>query len=127
LNASQEPGQISRVHIPLLFAYLLNWILVYMCLKNGMIFTTKIAFFTVFLPILMILVLFFVILFFPGAPDGILTFLKPDWEQLKHLSIWIAAGQQALLQFSIGLGFGLTLARFRAPKKKIRYQAVYIH
>ena len=45
---------------------------------------------------------------------------------MKHTKIWINAAQQALLQFSIGLGTGLVLSRFREHKKKIKYQALYI-
>ena len=126
LDLTDDSYLISRVYTPILMAYLINWALIYQCLRHGMKFSSRILFLTVFLPIIFVIIFFIVIMMLPGAFYGLGQFQKPDWEQLKHTKIWINAAQQALLQFSIGLGTGLVLSRFREHKKKIKYQALYI-
>lgn len=126
LFISDGDYMMSRVYTPILMAYLINWMLIYFCLKNGMKFTSRITFFTVFVPIIVVLIFFIIIMMLPGAFYGLSQFMSPDWEKLKHTKIWINAAQQVQLQFSVGLGTGLVQSRFREHKKKIKYQAFYI-
>jgi SNF family Na+-dependent transporter len=39
-----------------------------------------------------------------GGPQGVLTFLRPDWILLKEPTIWIEANSQVIFSLQLGLG-----------------------
>ena len=46
-----------------------------------------------------------------GAPQGVLTFLSPDWRLLKEPSLWLEAAQHVVFSLQLGLGAQSALAR----------------
>uniref|UniRef100_A0A671QKY2 Transporter n=1 Tax=Sinocyclocheilus anshuiensis TaxID=1608454 RepID=A0A671QKY2_9TELE len=40
----------------------------------------------------------------PGAYDGIMYYVKPDWSKLGEAQVWIDAGTQIFFSYAIGLG-----------------------
>ncbi|GIZ01435.1 sodium- and chloride-dependent GABA transporter 1 [Caerostris extrusa] len=47
-----------------------------------------------------------------GAADGILFFIKPQWEKLLEPKVWIAAGTQVFFTFGIGFGSVINLGSY---------------
>ncbi|XP_039075203.1 sodium- and chloride-dependent creatine transporter 1 [Hyaena hyaena] len=68
------------------------WVLVYFCVWKGVKSTGKIVYFTATFPYVVLVVLLVRGVLLPGALDGIIYYLKPDWSKLGSPHVWIHAG-----------------------------------
>ncbi|NP_001191502.1 serotonin transporter [Aplysia californica] len=82
--------------------------IVYFALWKGIKSSGKAVWITATLPYVVLLILLCKGCTLPGAGDGIVYYLSPQWEKLLNLEIWIAAAAQIF--FSLGPGFGVLLA-----------------
>lgn len=96
-----EPGAISYEMVLCLMA---TWIIVYFCMWKGVKSTGKVVYFTALFPYLVLVVLLAHGVTLPGALDGIVYYLKPDWSKLGEAQVWIDAGTQIFFSYAIGLG-----------------------
>ncbi|XP_010846228.1 PREDICTED: sodium- and chloride-dependent creatine transporter 1-like [Bison bison bison] len=97
------------------------WVLVYFCLTllalglPGSQLSTasfgshaarppQIVYFTATFPYVVLVVLLVRGVLLPGALDGIIYYLKPDWSKLASPQVWIDAGTQIFFSYAIGLG-----------------------
>uniref|UniRef100_A0A671VZN9 Transporter n=1 Tax=Sparus aurata TaxID=8175 RepID=A0A671VZN9_SPAAU len=96
-----EPGDISYEMVLCLIAV---WIIVYFCMWKGVKSTGKVVYFTALFPYLVLVVLLAHGVTLPGAIDGIVYYLKPDWSKLGEAQVWIDAGTQIFFSYAIGLG-----------------------
>uniref|UniRef100_A0A669D6Q8 Transporter n=1 Tax=Oreochromis niloticus TaxID=8128 RepID=A0A669D6Q8_ORENI len=96
-----EPGDISYEMVLCLIA---TWIIVYFCMWKGVKSTGKVVYFTALFPYLVLVVLLAHGVTLPGALDGIVYYLKPDWSKLGEAQVWIDAGTQIFFSYAIGLG-----------------------
>uniref|UniRef100_A0A665SX45 Transporter n=1 Tax=Echeneis naucrates TaxID=173247 RepID=A0A665SX45_ECHNA len=96
-----EPGDISYELVLCLIA---TWIIVYFCMWKGVKSTGKVVYFTALFPYLVLIVLLAHGVTLPGALDGIVYYLKPDWSKLGEAQVWIDAGTQIFFSYAIGLG-----------------------
>uniref|UniRef100_A0A8C6TME5 Transporter n=1 Tax=Neogobius melanostomus TaxID=47308 RepID=A0A8C6TME5_9GOBI len=96
-----EPGAISYEMVLCLLA---TWIIVYFCMWKGVKSTGKVVYFTALFPYLVLVVMLAHGVTLPGALDGIVYYLKPDWSKLGEAQVWIDAGTQIFFSYAIGLG-----------------------
>uniref|UniRef100_A0A3Q2XLT3 Transporter n=1 Tax=Hippocampus comes TaxID=109280 RepID=A0A3Q2XLT3_HIPCM len=96
-----EPGDISYEMVLCLLA---TWVIVYFCMWKGVKSTGKIVYFTALFPYVVLVVLLAHGVTLPGALDGIIYYLKPDWSKLGEAQVWIDAGTQIFFSYAIGLG-----------------------
>ncbi|KAK1165901.1 hypothetical protein AOXY_G14554 [Acipenser oxyrinchus oxyrinchus] len=96
-----EPGNISWEMTLCLLAI---WIIVYFCVWKGVKSSGKVVYFTALFPYLVLAVLLVHGVTLPGALDGIVYYLKPDWSKLGEAQVWIDAGTQIFFSYAIGLG-----------------------
>lgn len=96
-----EPGSISY---ELVLCLILTWLIVYFCMWKGVKSTGKVVYFTALFPYLVLVVLLAHGATLPGAVDGIIYYLKPDWSKLGEAQVWIDAGTQIFFSYAIGLG-----------------------
>ncbi|XP_053481628.1 sodium- and chloride-dependent creatine transporter 1 isoform X1 [Ictalurus furcatus] len=96
-----SPGQINWEMTLCLMAV---WVLVYFCAWKGVKSTGKIVYFTAMFPYVVLVILLVRGVTLPGASDGIMYYLKPDWSKLKEAQVWIDAGTQVFFSYAIGLG-----------------------
>ncbi|XP_042829926.1 sodium- and chloride-dependent creatine transporter 1-like, partial [Panthera tigris] len=80
------------------------WVLAYFCVCKGVKSTGKIVYFTATFPCVVLVVLLVRGVLLPGALDGIIYYLKPDWSKLGSPQVWIDAGTQIFFSYAIGLG-----------------------
>ncbi|XP_029011715.1 sodium- and chloride-dependent creatine transporter 1 isoform X2 [Betta splendens] len=96
-----EPGNISY---ELVLCLIVTWVIVYFCMWKGVKSTGKVVYFTALFPYLVLVILLAHGVTLPGALDGIVYYLKPDWSKLGEAQVWIDAGTQIFFSYAIGLG-----------------------
>ncbi len=117
LMVSKGPFDIGDLRTPIIFSlmavWFLNWIIVFRGVQKGLERANKI-----FMPLLFILTAFIVLwsLGLPGAKQGILIYLKPDFSRLKDVRVWIDAFSQIFFTLSLGFGIMIAYASY-LPKK----------
>ena len=67
-------------------------------------FLFQVAYFTATFPYVVLVILFFRGVTLPGASGGILYYITPRPEPLRHVKVWKQAAIQIL--YSLGPGFG---------------------
>lgn len=120
LMKSDSPFQIGQIRTPILFSlaiiWFLNWIIVFGGVRKGLERANKI-----FMPLLFLLIGIIVFwgLSLPGAKQGILVYLKPDFSRLGDINIWMDAFSQIFFTLSLGFGIMITYASYLPKKSEI--------
>ena len=65
-------------------ALVIAWILIFLCLMKGIKSVGKVVYVTALLPYVLLTVFLIKGLMLPGALDGILFFIKPDFSRLLN-------------------------------------------
>ncbi|KAI5635415.1 sodium:neurotransmitter symporter family domain-containing protein [Phthorimaea operculella] len=104
LHMSEGIHEIGGIVWPVFYCNVICWILVYLCICNGVKSVGKIVYFTVLFPYFVLAILFVRGVTLPGAWEGIKFYILPDWGQLKNTKVWADAATQ--LFYSLGPGWG---------------------
>lgn len=104
LNISNGLDELGEMNWQLILCLLAVWMMVYFCVWKGVKSTGKIVYFTATFPYVVLIILLVRGVTLPGAYDGILYYLKPDWSKLGEAQVWIDAGTQIFFSYAIGLG-----------------------
>ncbi len=80
----------------------------------------------VFMPLLFILITLLIVRGFtlPGAKQGLLWYLKPDFSRLTDLGVWRAAYSQTFFSLSIAFGIMITYASYLPRRSDITGSAI---
>ena len=88
----------------LLGCLLLGWVIVYGIIWKGLHSSGKIIWFTALFPYFVMAILFFRSITLPGAWDGIVRYISPDWSKFFDSETWIDSATQIFFAYSIGTG-----------------------
>ncbi|XP_008552116.1 sodium-dependent nutrient amino acid transporter 1 [Microplitis demolitor] len=102
-----ESGIENGLGIPswqLVSCLLFNWVVIFLVLFKGVKTAGKASYFLAIFPYIMMLALFGRSVTLEGAIDGIIYFLRPDWNKMTDPQVWYAAVTQSF--FSLGVCFG---------------------
>ncbi|KAL2094664.1 hypothetical protein ACEWY4_009383 [Coilia grayii] len=110
LQVHRSPGlhQLGSVNWRLALCLLLIFTVVYFSICRGIHSSGKVVWVTATLPYLVLFVMLIRGVTLPGAWNGVLYYLTPDWTKLLHTKVWVDAAAQIL--FSLGPGFGVLMA-----------------
>ncbi|XP_071099678.1 sodium- and chloride-dependent creatine transporter 1-like [Haliotis cracherodii] len=81
-----------------------SYVMMFLCLIRGVKSAGKAVYVTALLPYLLLVSIFIMTLLQPGALDGIMYYVVPDFSKLLDIQVWIEACLQVF--YSLGLGFG---------------------
>ncbi|KAL4655400.1 sodium- and chloride-dependent creatine transporter 1-like isoform X1 [Arapaima gigas] len=104
LRLSGGLDEVGGISVHMVLCLVATWIFVYFCIWKGVKSTGKVVYFTALFPYLVLVVLLAHGVTLPGALDGIVYYLKPDWSKLWEAQVWIDAGTQIFFSYAIGLG-----------------------
>uniref|UniRef100_A0A0K8VDP4 Transporter n=1 Tax=Bactrocera latifrons TaxID=174628 RepID=A0A0K8VDP4_BACLA len=92
----------------LILTLLLSWIVTYLILIKGMRSLGKVAYFLAIFPYVILITLLIRAVTLEGSVDGIIYFLKPEWNKLLNMKVWKEAVVQCF--FSLAVSFGPIVA-----------------
>jgi len=104
--------ELGGLRLPIIIALVISWILIVGSIWKGAKTVSKVVYFTVFLPWLLLIVFVVRGVTLPGSMDGLIFYLKPHFSRLLDPSIWIAAYGQVFFSLSIGFGIMIAYASF---------------
>ncbi|XP_032668330.1 sodium- and chloride-dependent glycine transporter 1-like [Odontomachus brunneus] len=105
----EETGSIRPSMAIFLF---LAWTIVFLCLSKGVKSSGKVVYFTALFPYVVLVALFVRGILLPGATEGILFYLTPDWKRLMSAKVWGDAAVQIFFALSPAWGGLITLSSY---------------
>jgi len=127
LMVSDSPFSIKDLRTPivlgLVVVWFLNWLIVFKGVQKGLERANKI-----FMPLLFLLIAIIVFwsLRLPGAKAGLVAYLKPNWEQLGNVRVWMDAFGQIFFTLSLAFGIMVAYASYLPKKSQIVRDSVLI-
>ncbi|XP_071846711.1 sodium- and chloride-dependent glycine transporter 1-like isoform X2 [Apostichopus japonicus] len=103
---------LGGIRWELLGCFWLAWIVVYFCIIKGVKTSGKVVYFTAVFPFVVLFILLIRGVTLEGAGQGIIYFIKPNFEKLMDARVWTAAANQVFISFGAGWGGVLTLASY---------------
>jgi len=127
LMISEGPFEVGKIRLPILFSLAIvwfsNWFIVFRGVEKGLEKANKL-----FMPLLFLLILILMgwSINLPGSAEGIGVYLKPDFEKLKDIGVWIDAVSQIFFTLSIAFGILIAYASYLPKKSQIAKDSVTI-
>jgi len=100
---TQTTGAIEGSSIPgeVLLCTLIAWALIFFCIRNGASSVGKVVKFTVFAPVILLLIMAIKGCTMKGAGEGLAMLFIPDFSALSDPSLWVDAIGQVFYSLSI--------------------------
>ncbi|XP_052231528.1 sodium- and chloride-dependent glycine transporter 1-like isoform X2 [Dreissena polymorpha] len=112
LNKSSGLEDFGGIQSHLAIALVVAWVAIFLCLMKGIKSAGKVVYVTALLPYVLLTVFLVKGLTLPGAADGILFYIKPNFSTLLDFNVWVQAAVQVF--YSLGPAWGglITMASY---------------
>ncbi|XP_055936488.1 sodium- and chloride-dependent glycine transporter 1-like isoform X3 [Argiope bruennichi] len=112
LGESSGIEETGGIRWSLAACLVLAWVIVFLCLSKGVQSSGKVVYFTALFPYVVLVILFFRGVTLPGAKNGILFYVTPDWSRLATAQVWGDAAVQIFFALSPAWGGLITLSSY---------------
>lgn len=112
LELSSGIHRLGQIRWQLLVCLFCAWLLVFLCLCKGIKSSGKVVYVTATVPYLFLTLLLIRGLLLPGAFDGVIFYITPDFSELLNIKVWAEACLQIF--YSLGPAWGglITMASY---------------
>ncbi|XP_045448784.1 sodium-dependent nutrient amino acid transporter 1-like [Melitaea cinxia] len=113
----QSDGIHDGIGVPLwdlTLCLLASWLIIYVIVARGVKSSGKAAYFLALFPYVVLIILLIRAVTLPGAVNGILFFITPEWSRILEVRVWYAAITQVFFSLSVCSG---TLIMFSSYNK----------
>jgi len=111
LNITSGPfelGGFTKQFIWLALGLFVSWVWIIFSVWKGAKTVSKVVYFTVLIPWILLIVFVIRGITLPGAMEGLTFYLQPEFSKLLDPQVWLAAYTQIF--FSLSVGFGIMIA-----------------
>ena len=126
LGLTDSISNFGSIQTHLVIGLLIMWIWVVLSIWKGAKTVSKVVYFTVTIPWIILITLVIGGLTLPNAFEGIKYYLTPKWGMLLKPQIWQAAFTQVFFSLSVGFGVMIAYASFLPPKSDLVNNAMII-
>lgn len=123
LQLSPDIGTMGYIIPSILISLVICWIFIYFSVWKGVKSVGKVVSITMPLPVIILLILCIRGVFLPGAGEGLLFYLKPNFTALLDREVWIAAMSQIFFTLTLGFGVMIAYASFQDKRSDITKSA----
>ncbi|XP_036334373.1 sodium-dependent nutrient amino acid transporter 1 isoform X1 [Rhagoletis pomonella] len=117
---------IGTPSLDLVIYLFLVWVLIAVTLIKGIQSSGKASYFLALFPYVVLFTLLGRALTLPGAWDGIVYFLKPQWDQLLNPEVWYAAITQMFFSLAICFGTLIMYASYNNFHKRVHKDVMIV-
>ncbi|MBQ9886536.1 MAG: sodium-dependent transporter [Lachnospiraceae bacterium] len=127
-NLTQITGTVEGYEIPgiVLLCLMIAWGLIFYCIRNGAKSVGKVVKFTVFAPVVLLLIMAVKGCTMPGAMDGLKMFFIPDLKALSDPTLWVDAIGQVFYSLSIMMAIMFAYGSYLGDDADIAADAMII-
>ncbi len=127
-NLTKTTGLIQGADIPggVLVCLLVAWGLIFYCIRNGAKSVGKVVKFTVFAPVVLLLIMAIKGCTMPGAGEGLLQLFVPDFSALSDPSLWVDAIGQVFYSLSIMMAIMFAYGSYLGNDANVAVDAMII-
>ncbi|XP_074600851.1 sodium- and chloride-dependent creatine transporter 1-like [Brevipalpus obovatus] len=126
LQISDGIEEVGGLQIELAITLAIAWVISFFCIWRGIKSTGKAAYVTAIFPYIMLVILFIRGVTLPGAIDGIIFYIKPDFSKVATVQVWIDAGTQIFFSYAIALGTMTALGSYNNFNNNFYHQMVFV-
>jgi NSS family neurotransmitter:Na+ symporter len=119
LQLSGGPGALAGIRWPIVIGLAVVWLAIYLCLFKGLKALSKIVFYTVIIPWVILVIMVIRGLTLPGAIEGLKFYLTPNFSVLLNPRVWLAAYGQIFFTLSLAMGTMIVYSSYLPRKSDI--------
>ncbi|XP_071496278.1 sodium- and chloride-dependent glycine transporter 1-like [Diadema antillarum] len=126
LQRSAGLHETGEIRWQLVLCLMLVWILTFLALVKGVRSVGKVVYFTATFPYVILTILLIRGVTLPGSAEGVLYYIKPDFQRLRDPRVWKDAAAQIF--YSLGPSWGglLTMASYNKFQNNFYKDAIII-
>ena len=102
------------------------YVVLFLTLWKGVASSGKVAYFTAIFPYIVLFTLLGRGVTLPGAINGIMFYITPQWGELLNIKVWYAAVTQSFFSLSVGFGALFTYSSYNDFKHNVYRDALII-
>ncbi len=127
-DLTKTTGAIEGADIPggVLLCLLVAWGLIFYCIRNGAKSVGKVVKFTVFAPVVLLLIMAVKGCTMPGAGAGLTKLFTPDFSALSDPSLWVDAVGQVFYSLSIMMAIMFAYGSYVRDDANVAVDAIII-
>ncbi len=114
------------IPIPVLIALVVAWALIYYCIRDGASSVGAVVKYTVFLPLIFLLIMAVKGCSMPGAMEGLKMFFIPQLSAFKDASLWIDALGQVFFSLSIMMSIMIAYGSYLDDNSNLAVDCIII-
>ncbi|MFH1429762.1 MAG: sodium-dependent transporter [Candidatus Margulisiibacteriota bacterium] len=124
LHISEGVGTLGFIPLGILLSLVVVWVAIYFSVWKGVKSVGKVVMVTMPLPVILLVVLLIRGFTLPGAMEGVLFYVKPNFAALLDFEVWQAAMSQIFFTLSLAFGIMIAYASYQHESSDISKSAI---